>query len=168
MPHKEERKFSCICFGYLTCYEEEIGSTAYWQHKGAHTLLGCAVGAAKAGDCQSGAAGAVIGEIVAEELANTSLANNLLSPDAKKQANAKKTMMLENKEVICDIVEIVFLALACFFASGLNKLFAKLVLASSSATISPITAPAAPDWQSPAFAAPTAQPSKVWAPLCCQ
>ena len=92
MPHKEERKFSCICFGYLTCYEEEIGSTAYWQHKGAHTLLGCAVGAAKAGDCQSGAAGAVIGEIVAEELANTSLANNLLSPDAKKQANAKKTI----------------------------------------------------------------------------
>ena len=85
-------EFSCICFGYLTCYEEEIGSTAYWQHKLAHSLLGCAVGAAKAGDCQSGAAGAVIGEIVAEELANTSLANNLLSPDAKKQANAKKTI----------------------------------------------------------------------------
>ena len=64
MPHKEERKFSCICFGYLTCYEEEIGSTAYWQHKGAHALLGCAVGAAKAGDCQSGAAGAVISQII--------------------------------------------------------------------------------------------------------
>ena len=29
----------------------------------------------------------------------------------------------------------------------------------ASPTISPITAPAAPDWQSPAFAAPTAQPS---------
>ena len=84
--------FLYMFFGYLTCYEEEIGSTAYWQHKGAHALLGCAVGAAKAGDCQSGAAGAVIGEIVAEELANTSLANNLLSPDAKKQANAKKTI----------------------------------------------------------------------------
>ena len=43
-----------------------VGSTAYWQHKGAHALLGCAVGAAKAGDCASGAAGAVIGEIIAE------------------------------------------------------------------------------------------------------
>ena len=61
MPHKEERKFSCICFGYLTCYEEGVGSTAYWQHKGAHALLGCAVGAAKAGDCQSGAAGVIYG-----------------------------------------------------------------------------------------------------------
>ena len=92
MSHKEERKFSCICCGYLTCYEEGVGSTAYWQHKGAHALLGCAVGAAKSGDCASGAFGGVIGEIVAEELANTSLANNLLSPDAKKQANAKKTI----------------------------------------------------------------------------
>ena len=92
MPHKEERKFSCICCGYLTCYEEGVGSTAYWQHKGAHALLGCAVGAAKAGDCQSGAFGGVVGEIVAEELANTSLGNNLVSPDAKKRANAKKTI----------------------------------------------------------------------------
>ena len=66
MPHKKERKFSCRCCGYLTCYEEGVGSTAYWQHKGAHALLGCAVGAAKAGDCASGAAGAVIGEIIAE------------------------------------------------------------------------------------------------------
>ena len=31
----------------------------------------------------------------------------------------------------------------------------------ASPTISPITAPAAPDWQSPAFAAPTAQPNKA-------
>ena len=92
MPHKEERKFSCICCGYLTCYEEGVGSTAYWQHKGAHALLGCAVGAAKAGDWQSGAFGGVVGEIVAEELANTSLGNNLVSPDAKKRANAKKTI----------------------------------------------------------------------------
>ena len=89
--HRKERQRFLVCCGYLTCYEE-IASTAYWQHKGAHALLGCAVGSAKAGDCQSGAAGAVIGEIVAEELANTSLANNLLSPDAKKQANAKKTI----------------------------------------------------------------------------
>ena len=34
----------------------------------------------------------LVGEIVAEELANTSLGNNLVSPDAKKQANAKKTI----------------------------------------------------------------------------
>ena len=73
MPHKEERKFSCICCGYLTCYEEGVGSTAYWQHKGAHALLGCAVGAAKAGDCQSGAAGAVIGEIVGEAIVASSI-----------------------------------------------------------------------------------------------
>ena len=65
---------------------------SYLTHKASHALLGCAVGVAKAGDCQSGAFGGVIGEIVAEELANTSLANNLLSPDAKKQANAKKTI----------------------------------------------------------------------------
>ena len=31
-----------------------------------YKILGCAVGAAKAGDCQSGAAGAVIGEVIAE------------------------------------------------------------------------------------------------------
>ena len=43
-----------------------VGSTAYWQHKGAHALLGCAVGAAKSGECASGAAGAVIGEVIAE------------------------------------------------------------------------------------------------------
>ena len=70
MPHKEERKFSCICCGYLTCYEEGVGSTAYWQHKGAHALLGCAVGAAKSGDCASGAFGGVVGEIIGEEIAN--------------------------------------------------------------------------------------------------
>ena len=87
-----ETKIPCVYYGYLTCYEEERGSTAYWQHKGAHALLGCAVGAAKAGDWQSGAFGGVVGEIVAEELANTSLGNNLVSPDAKKQANAKKTI----------------------------------------------------------------------------
>ena len=56
-----------------------------------HTPYSVVRQAAKAGDCQSGAFGGV-GEIVAEELANTSLVNNLLSPDAKKQANAKKTI----------------------------------------------------------------------------
>ena len=64
----------------------------YLIHKASHALLGCAVGAAKAGDCASGAFGGVVGEIVAEELANTSLGNNLVSPDAKKRANAKKTI----------------------------------------------------------------------------
>ena len=45
--------------------KEGVGSTAYWQHKGAHALLGCAVGAAKAGECGSGASlGAVIGEVM--------------------------------------------------------------------------------------------------------
>ena len=39
---------------------------SYLTHKVSHALLGCAVGAAKAGDCQSGAAGAVIGEVIAE------------------------------------------------------------------------------------------------------
>ena len=67
-------------------------ASTYIDHKVLHALLGCAVGVAKSGDCASGAFGGVIGEIVAEELANTSLANNLLSPDAKKQANAKKTI----------------------------------------------------------------------------
>ena len=42
----------------------------YLTHKASHALLGCAVGAAKAGDCASGAFGGVVGEIVAEELAN--------------------------------------------------------------------------------------------------
>ena len=36
-----------------------------------------------------------------------------------------------------------------------------VLLASSSATISPTTPPNAPEAQSPAFAAPTAQPSKA-------
>ena len=49
--------------------KEGVGSTAYWQHKGAHALLGCAVGAAKAGECGSGAVGAVIGEVIGEAVA---------------------------------------------------------------------------------------------------
>ena len=68
-----ETKIPCVYYGYLTCYEEERGSTAYWQHKGAHALLGCAVGAAKAGDWQSGAFGGVVGEIIGEELANNTV-----------------------------------------------------------------------------------------------
>ena len=48
-----------------------------------HTPYSVVRQAAKAGDCQSGAFGGV-GEIVAEELANTSLVNNLLSPEQKK------------------------------------------------------------------------------------
>ena len=71
--HRKERQRFLVCCGYLTCYEEGVGSTVYWQHKGAHTLLGCAVGAAKAGDCQSGAAGAVIGEIVGEAIVASSI-----------------------------------------------------------------------------------------------
>ena len=39
---------------------------SYLTHKVSHALLGCAVGAAKSGDCASGAFGAVIGEVIAE------------------------------------------------------------------------------------------------------
>ena len=46
---------------------------SYLTHKVSHALLGCAVGAAKAGDCQSGAAGAVIGEIVGEAIVASSI-----------------------------------------------------------------------------------------------
>ena len=42
---------------------------SYLTHKASHALLGCAVGAAKAGECGSGAAGAVIGEVIGEAVA---------------------------------------------------------------------------------------------------
>ena len=48
-------------------------ASTYIDHKVLHALLGCAVGAAKAGDCQSGAAGAVIGEIVGEAIVASSI-----------------------------------------------------------------------------------------------
>ena len=59
MPHKEDASFLVYVAVILLAMKKVVGSTAYWQHKGAHALLGCAVGAAKAGDCQSGAFGGV-------------------------------------------------------------------------------------------------------------
>ena len=68
--------------------------------------------------------------------------------------------MLKKQSLLYGTNYSLFSALACFFASGLNKLFAKLVLASSSATFLLLLLQI-PDWQSPAFATPTAQPSKA-------
>ena len=73
------------------------------------------------------------------------------------------------RQTICYLSQNYFLcfqhwlvAFSKHLALAINYL-AKLlsILVSSSATISPITPPNAPDWQSPAFATPTAQPSKA-------
>jgi filamentous hemagglutinin family protein len=50
----------------IDSFNQGIESMDYWTHKALHAGLGCAISSAKGGDCGSGAAGAAIGEMIAE------------------------------------------------------------------------------------------------------
>ena len=50
----------------IDSFNQGIESMDYWTHKALHAGLGCATSSAKGGDCSSGAAGAAIGEMIAE------------------------------------------------------------------------------------------------------
>ena len=64
-------KFCLKMFGKVAIgFKTNSASTYICYHKVLHALLGCAVGAAKSGDCASCAFGGVVGEIIGEEIAN--------------------------------------------------------------------------------------------------
>ena len=72
----------------IDSFNQGIESMDYWTHKALHAGLGCAISSAKGGDCKSGAAGAAIGEMIAESYTK-SQGERLVTDSDNVQTEAK-------------------------------------------------------------------------------
>lgn len=82
--------------------QKEKNNLNYVTHKLAHAIAGCAAGAAKAGDCSSGALGAVVGEISAELYSSDSTAG--MTPE---QIDKMKTDTINFARIMASVAEAV-------------------------------------------------------------